>query len=376
MNAKKGLWPAVLIGVMGNSVIYLIPLLVGAMVMDRGFTEQQAGYLASADLAGYAVATLLTALVLHRFRWRTMAQFALALMIAANLGTRFGHSAAAFGTIRFFSGFGGGVLAAIATVALGRGPNPDRNYGLLFAASLLFGTVALWSLPVLLDRAGLDGGYALIAVLAALTWFAVRRIEEGGFARQHEHEAGAPDRSTHGWLAVAVLVSITLFWAQQNALYAYLERIGNASGLTSQYIGFVLGAGNLTGFLGAAIVAGIGSRYGRWLPLSISILAQLLCLWMLRGTLDPVGFLVVVGVMALAWNVINPYQLGILASVDKGGRALALSATFIGIGLSAGPAMAAMTVGDGHYGGILVLAATLTIASAVLLVVPLVRRQV
>lgn len=373
MNVQKGLWPAILTGVMGNSVIYLIPLFVGAMVTDRGFTEQQAGFLASADLAGYAVATLLTALVLHRFRWRTMAQFALALMIAANLGTRFGHSAAAFGAIRFLSGFGGGILAAIATVALGRGPNPDRNYGLLFAASLLFGTAALWSLPLLLGRTGIDGAYALVAVLAALAWFAVRRIEEDGWSRREE--SGAVDRSAHGWLAAAVLVSITLFWAQQNALYAYLERIGNASGLTSQYIGFVLGAGNLTGFLGAAIVAGIGSRYGRWLPLSISIFVQLVCLWMLRGTLDPTGFLVVVGVMALAWNIINPYQLGILASVDRGGRALALSATFIGIGLAAGPAMAAMTVGEGHYGGILVLAAALTIASAMLLVFPLVKRQ-
>lgn len=373
MNVQKGLWPAVLTGVMGNSVIYLIPLFVGAMVTDRGFTERQAGLLASADLAGYAVATLLTALMLHRFRWRTMAQFALALMIAANLGTRFGYSAAAFGAIRFMSGFGGGILAAIATVALGRGPNPDRNYGLLFAASLLFGTAALWSLPVLLGRAGLDGAYALVAVLAALAWFAVRRIEEDGSA--HRDEAGAIDRATHGWLAAAVLVSITLFWAQQNALYAYLERIGNASGLTSQYIGFVLGAGNLTGFLGAAIVAGIGSRYGRWLPLSISVFVQLLCLWMLRGTLDPPGFLVVVGVMALAWNVINPYQLGMLASVDQGGRALALSATFIGIGLAAGPALAAMTVGQGHYGGILVLAAALTLASAMLLMFTRLKRQ-
>jgi hypothetical protein len=68
MTEIRRLWPTILTGVMGNSVLYLIPLLVGAMVTDRGFSEQQAGLTASADLAGYAVATFFTAIALHRFR--------------------------------------------------------------------------------------------------------------------------------------------------------------------------------------------------------------------------------------------------------------------------------------------------------------------
>ncbi|MBS0397456.1 MAG: hypothetical protein JSR95_02130, partial [Proteobacteria bacterium] len=58
---------------MGNSVIYMIPLLVGGMVNDRGFSEAQSGYMASADLAGYAISTVLTAMVINRWSWHRLA---------------------------------------------------------------------------------------------------------------------------------------------------------------------------------------------------------------------------------------------------------------------------------------------------------------
>src|SRR6266478_6632309 len=136
---------------MGNSVIYLIPLLVGGMVSDRGFSEQQAGFMASADLGGYAVATFLTALALDRFSWRRMSLCALAVMIIANVATTFAHRAEPFALVRFASGLGSGVLAAIASVSVGQTANLERNYGMLIGAALLFGTAGLWGLPILLD---------------------------------------------------------------------------------------------------------------------------------------------------------------------------------------------------------------------------------
>lgn len=89
MRKLRGLLPAIVIGIMGNGVIYLIPLLLGAMVSDRGFTEQEAGFMASADITGYAFATVVTAVALDKISWRQMALGAVALMIAANIGTTF-----------------------------------------------------------------------------------------------------------------------------------------------------------------------------------------------------------------------------------------------------------------------------------------------
>ena len=157
-----------------------------------------------------------------------------------------------------------------------------------------------------------------------------------------------------------------MFWAEQNALYAYVERIGNASGLSAQFIGFSLGLANLTGFVGASLVASIGSRFGRFLPLVISTLVQLGCLWALSGYVSSTAYMAAMTCISLAWNVVNPFQLGILAGVDRGGRALALAATVVGVGLAIGPAMAAAVLNDGGYESILWLAGALAVISLLL----------
>lgn len=367
MSQLKSLVPAIIVGVMGNSVIYLIPLLVGGMVSDRGYSEQLAGLMASADLAGYAVATFSTAMVLGRFSWRKMALLAVPLIIAANVASTFVYSPQLFAVVRFASGLGCGVLAAIASVSIGQTSNPDRNYGLFFAASLLFGTAALWGMPVLLDRYGLNSAYWLVVVLAVLVGFVTNALPVG---RASKSEAASKMSRAVWVLASAVLLSILLFWAEQNAVYAYVERIGNASSLSAEYIGFCLGLANLTGFVGAMLVAWLGARLGRLLPLAIATVIQLVSLIALSGHVSSLAYLIGIGSMALAWNVVNPFQLSILAGVDPSGKALALATTVTGVGLAIGPAAGATAIGLGGYTAILWLAAALAVATVLLLLAP------
>ena len=370
MGGFRKLLPAIVVGVMGNTGIYLIPLLLGAMVSDRGYTEQQAGLIASADLGGYAVMTFITAMFLIRRDWRRLALVGVAIMFAANLASTAVASAGAFAAVRFLSGIGAGMLAAVATVSLGQTENPDRSYGLLFAASLLFGTAGLWGLPLLLERTGLDGAYVFIAALAVLVGLLTFGLQQGVPPSDASDATGAP--RPRPVLAVLILLAITLFWAHQNALYAYMERIGNASGLSAQFIGFTLGLANLTGFAGAALVAWAGSRFGRLIPLLLSTAIQLVCVWALSGTVSSVGYLVAIAVISLSWNVVNPMQIGVLAGVDRGGRLLALSSTVIGVGLAIGPALGAAVLRGADYSLVLWLVAGLAVAS-LLLALPVLR---
>lgn len=360
--------PMLAAGVVGNSAIYLIPLLVGAIVGARGFTEQQAGLMASADLAGYAEATVVSALVLRRFRWPRIALTGACIMIVANLLTPLIHGLGAFAAIRFVSGSGGGLLAAIATVSLGETANPDRNFGLFFAACLLFATAGLWGLPPVLEHFGLDGAYWLIAGLALLVGFTTSSLPQGHISR-----AGADDENVRrSWLPAAlVLLAILVFFTEQNAVWAFAERIGNSAGLSVGYIGFSLGVATLTGFVGSAIVAWSGARFGRLVPLIVVTVLQIGCFVALAGPKTPTIYLAAVAVLGLAWNIANPFQLGILANVDIGGRALALAATVTGIGLAAGPAVAAMAIDHG-YAGLLGLSGLLAMVS-LLLVLPALR---
>lgn len=365
MRHVKALIPSIVTGVMGNSVIYLIPLLVGGMVSDRGFSEQQAGFMASAELGGYALATLLTALLLDRVPWQRMAFAGLVAMIAANVATTFAHDGQTFALVRIASGLGSGILAALASVAIGQTDQPDRNYGFLIAASLLYGTAALWGLPVLLARYGLNSAYWLLVALAVAVIFVVPSMPAGRAARNER--SAAVGVSGRWLLSAAVLLSILLFWADQNDVYAYIERIGNASGISEEFIGFSLGVANLTGFAGASLVAALGTRFGRLLPMLFATVINLVCLVILAQAVRPWTYLVALGAMAVSWNVVNPFQLGILAGVDPTGRALALAATVTGAGLAVGPAIGAIAVGIGGYVAVLWAAGALAVFSLVLM---------
>lgn len=367
MRDLKSLIPAIVLGVMGNSVIYLIPLLIGGMVGDRGFTEQQSGWLASIDLGGYALATALTALVVDRLRWRHLALFGVSIIALANVVTTLAHPFSTFAAVRFVSGIGCGILAALASITLSRTADPERGFGVLFAVSLLFGTAGLWGLPSLLELHGLNGAYWMLAGLAVLVGIVAARLPD--------RIAPVPSAAACGGaspiLVALVLVSVLLFWAEQNAVYAYVERIGNAAGLEPQFIGFALGLANLTGFAGAALVAWLGSRSGRLLPLAVVTVLQLVCLATLSGQVTSVAYLLGLGLLSMAWNVVNPYQLGVLAGVDSTGKSLALAATVTGAGLAAGPAAGAAAIAYGGYGVILWMAGALAVLSFVLLLPPL-----
>lgn len=367
----RGALPAlVAIGVMAVASLYLQPLLVGGMITDRGFTEQQAGFIASTELAGMALSSFLALAWLTRLTWRTAALAGLAIMVLANVLTTFVHDLEAFAAIRFGSGLGGGTLLAIAMVGIGHSVQADRNYGVLLASQLFFGTVGLWVAPFLLARFGLNGPYGLLALLAVAGTIVAAAIPT---ARERKSSA-AGTIASGAWLACGgVLLAILLFFVEQNAVWAFSERIGHAAGLKAEFIGFSLGLANLMGLVGAALVAWLGTRFGRLVPLCLVTLLQIVALMVLVGNMGGTMFLAGMVLLAFAWNVVIPFQLGILAGIDASGKALALAATVTGIGLALGPGAGAMVLDGDRYSAVNLLAGMLAVAS-LLLVLPALAR--
>lgn len=367
MRQFRRLLPVFAIGVMGNNVITLTPLFVGAMVSDRGFSEQQAGYMVSADLAGFTVATFCIAFLIGRVSWRALALAGVVLMLVANAATTDVYTETMFAAARFLSGVGGGVLVATATVALGRTDAPDRNFGILYALQLLISTAGLWVLPTLLEHYGLNGAYWMIVVLAVITGFAATAVPDGG---GHNKAATASVGKSRGWwLTATVLVSVVVFFTEQNAVWGYAERIGHVAGLSASFIGFSLGVATLTGFLGAAAVAWAGKVFGRTTPLFVFTLLQVGVYVVLVGDVSSTVYLAAVALLAFAWNAMIPLQFGILADIDPTGKALALAATFTGVGLTLGPAIAAVAIGsEQHYSRINWLSGILALLTFTLLV--------
>lgn len=356
------------LGVVGNSALYLVPLLVGAMVADRGFTEQQSGYVASTDIWGFALSTLVTAFLLDRLKVRHIALTGVGIMIVANVCTTGIHSLVPFAAVRFVSGFGCGLLVAISTVTLGREERPDRNFGLFYAASLLFATVAFLAMPPVIEVFKLDSIYWLFVVLASLAGLAAVALPE---TKIQPAMSGEVKQRQHWILSGTMLAAIVIFLAQQGALWSYMERIGNRAGLSAVFIGLSLGLSTLTGFVGAALIAWLGNRNNRLIPLLVTMAIQLVALGALTGRPSALTFIAASAVLALCWNIVNPLQLSILADVDVTGKALALSATATGVGMAMGPSIGALSINAQGYGVLLSTVGALALVSVALMVMVL-----
>jgi MFS family permease len=173
------------------------------------------------------------------------------------------------------------------------------------------------------------------------------------------------------WLSLAVLFSVFLFFAEQNAVWAFAERIGSAAQLSPQFIGFALGVATLVSAAGAGLVAWLGSRLNRFAAVLVATVVQAAAFVALGGVLGASTFLVTLAATAIAWNVVNPLQLGILAEVDTRGTILALAPAATGLGLAVGPAVGSAVTSPGNYQALLGVCIALAVGSSLLLWFPL-----
>lgn len=233
---------------------------------------------------------------------------------------------------------------------------------------LLFATAALWIRPPVIESLGFGGAYGLIVVLALPVAHSVRHLpptaETAAVA-----VPGLPQ--TNRWFAHLVPLSVFVFFAEHNALCAFAERIGSAAGLSGQYIGLALGVATLLSAAGAALVAWLGTRISRGLAVAGATLVQIgAFIWLGR---EPGAslFLILVVLLSIAWNIVNPFRLGILAQLDTSGSSLALAPAATGLGLAAGPAIGAAVLSPGAYAMLLCVCVALAATSALLLWPPL-----
>jgi MFS family permease len=163
-------------------------------------------------------------------------------------------------------------------------------------------------------------------------------------------EADAVNLSS-GLKTLALLAMFTYFVAQGVA-WAYLFLIGTAGGLNEQQVATGLTLSQVAGVAGALLPALLGSRYGRWRPLTIGILGGAVCLLFLIGQFQYLPFIFWVCLYNFFWNMTHPYLLGSMASFDQRGRVVVLAIAAQMLGLAVGPALGASVIAPGQYASV------------------------
>ena len=369
VNSPRALFAAIYLSVIGAAVFIVQPGFVQGLVQFYGFSEQQAGYIASAEIWGLAVTTVALALGGHNYSRHFILKICVLLFAAGNLASLATSEMTVFSALRFLAGLGSGGLVSLTFTIVGLTRLPDRNFGLLIMGVLTYGALGLWAMPLVFDRVGLEGVIVFFALFGLSGWPFIAWVPDAG----EEHLQVEEDAiDLPGGLRIfAILAMFTYFFAQ-GVIWAYLFLIGVDGGVSEQGVANGLMLSQFLGIAGAFVPAMIGHRAGRILPLTLGIIGGSLVLGALYGSFTALVYAVTVCVYNFAWNMTHPFLLGAMASFDQHGRVVVYAVAAQMLGLAVGPAFAASLLSESNYAPIITAGIALFVLSWVLMLVPLV----
>ncbi len=216
------------------------------------------------------------------------------------------------------------------------------------------------------------GSQSIYLVFAALALLLVPVVYKTIPRRTSESKADLASGDIHWPICLLILLAIVIFFLAQTALWAYLDQIGVAANIEPSDMISALVLISIGGLLGALTAVFIGVRLGRFWPLVLASLAQVVSLFLLMKGVTFWSFVIQAGIFNYAWNLIIPYQLGLLSDADQSGKAMVLSGTATGIGVAGGPMIAAMLLDEHGFGAINVFSAAACLLSLALLVAALI----
>jgi predicted MFS family arabinose efflux permease len=359
------------LGVIGSIVFLLLPMLIGAFTENLSLSATQVGLLGSADMTGMFIAAVVATAWIRRYNWRVVAALACGLLIICHLLSGVVQVFVPLFLIRVFAGFAGGSLMSIALTSLGDTRHPDRFFALFIAGQLTLGGLGLWLFPGLLARFGLSGVFSALAVVVLGAMLLIPFISQQG----RKIERAAPSATTSGATGrillpgVMALFACFIFNLGIMSIWAYLERMGNAAGLQAGFIGSTLAVSLFGALFGALLAAMIENRFGRVMPLIVTVAVQGVALLLLSGELSRNAFLVGVMLFAFGWNFPVAYQLAITVSIDVRGRLVVLFLSAVKLGYAVAPVIAAQLIMMGRgYTPVISLAAACLVTSAIIFV--------
>ena len=358
-----GLLAAAFLGMLGTAGMFyvnLLPAIVSGLRDALGYSNAQAGYVASANVYGAALGALAAVFIVRRVPWKRVQVGALLALIALDLASMGVAALPLLVALRALHGICGGVSIGLALAVMARTRVPQRAYGAQFTLQVLLGGLGLLWLPELAARAGAWVLFLALAAIAAITLALLPLLADYPLAPLAD--AKAPARVARGPLA-ATLAAIFLFQGANMALFAFIIPLGRHYALSTAFVSGALAAADWIAALGSLLAMWVGLRFGRLRPLVVALLITIpATAAFLRSDLGTV-FVAANIVTGIAWSFVIPWLFSMCAGLDPSGRSATLGGFCSKMGLATGPLLAPYLIHDEDF------AALIRVAVAVLVLV-------
>jgi predicted MFS family arabinose efflux permease len=332
-------------------LVNVLPSFVGALTDVLGLSPQRIGLLASADLTGIALASVTAPWWLRELSWRRMALGSLSVLVALNFACLGVAGFWPLLALRLLAGLATGTAFSIGLAGVLDTRKADRNTGLMVCMQVVVGAVGVYVLDAVPTAWRLDAVYLyIIAWLLPTLLLGIRCFPKDPGDR--------PSQGRFEWRNVAkpggaAILGAVLYWIMIGAVWGYLEGFAREAGLSLPQIGQALSIGLVVSLIGSFASAWMGVRFGRVMPLLISAIAQISCLYLLtrlaRYQNPVIAFYVINTIFQVFWSYVVTYFIIVFNDVDPSGRFLAFWGTALHAPLAVGPYFGALLILNGRY---------------------------
>jgi predicted MFS family arabinose efflux permease len=354
----------------GLFYVNILPALVDGLITALGFSNQQAGTVASANLYGAALGALLIVFLIKKLNWQLMALLLLFGLISIDLTSIYVSQANTMIALRFADGFIGGMLVGTGFSVIARTQGPDRTFGVLLFVQFGLGGLGVMTLPGLVDQFGTKALFLTLIAFSTVTLLMLPFLPE----YKVDEKAAAQRKIDHGKIRVLplvmTLIAIFLFQAANNSLYAYIIGLGEFFGQQGAMITTTLGVAAWLGLVGAGLVVVISDRFGYVKSLLAGMMVTVIGTWALLHS--EVGWIWITAncLVGITWAYTISYLLGLVSRFDAAGQMAAMGGFASKMGLASGPAIAALLLGESNYPLIIWMAVAGLILSLLVILLP------
>jgi len=331
----------------GLFYVNIMPAIVDGLKHALGFSNQQAGAVASANMYGAALGALLIVFLIKCLNWRFAALVFLLALISIDLASLAVTAPGSLVAIRFLHGFVGGMLVGTSFSVIARTLQPDRTFGVLLFVQFGLGGLGVMYIPGLVPEFGSRILFLALVAFSSVTLLMLPFLPAYAVRPLHVDQHA---RTTIRWPPlVMALLALFLFQSSNMGLYAYIIGLGEFYGLSQDYITTTLGLSAWVGLAGAGLVILIGDRFGYVKTLIVGIGLTVVANWALLYSDVPWVFLGANFLVGITWAYCMSYLLGLASRFDASGQMAALGGFASKMGLASGPAIAALIMGENNY---------------------------
>ena len=131
LDTPVALTALIVTGALGVSAFLVLPAIVVGLRTDLGFSQQQVGLMATAQLIGLGVGSVCCLWLLPRLSWQGLARVGVTGLLLGDLACIFVTDYGVFLALRALGGLAGGIAISFVAYALGQTQAVDRISGFL-----------------------------------------------------------------------------------------------------------------------------------------------------------------------------------------------------------------------------------------------------